>query len=36
VPGEFFQSPGHARLPIGADEETLERLEELLASFKPR
>jgi aminotransferase len=36
VPGEFFQSPGHARLPIGADEETLERLGELLASFRPR
>lgn len=35
VDGEFFGAPGHARLPIGADETALSRLEELLAGFRP-
>jgi len=35
VRGEFFGSPGYARLPIGADAVTLERLEELLSAFQP-
>lgn len=35
VAGGFFGAPGHVRLPIGADEATLPRLEELLAGFSP-
>ena len=35
VDGELFGAPGHVRLPIGADETTLARLEELLAGFRP-
>ena len=36
VGGEYFGASGHVRLPIGADEATLARLEERLAGFRPK
>lgn len=35
VAGRFFRSPGHVRLPFGADPPTVQRLEHLLRSFRP-